>query len=153
MHLRPSMWLAKQKCSCQNAGIRRWLPRLSLVSRRAHWSWPVAIDEGREMFEKALRLAADDGSTYEMALASMGIARLDGDDAGVSYALAQLSELGVMAAPPGFLVGHLEIGGVDDPTTADKLHGGNQAVVAVAQPTGVEGHGQTALCAERVVGR
>ena len=58
-------------------------------------------DEGREMFEKALRLATDDGSAYEVALASMGIARMNGDDAGVWSALAQLRELGVIAAPPG----------------------------------------------------
>ncbi len=57
--------------------------------------------EARVAFETALAFATRDGYTYEMALASMGIARLDGDDARVADALAQLTELGVVAAPPG----------------------------------------------------
>ncbi|MEO8268057.1 MAG: AAA family ATPase [Ilumatobacteraceae bacterium] len=57
--------------------------------------------EAREKFEQALTLATRDGSAYEVALASMGIARMDGDEAGVSRALGELSELGVIAAPPG----------------------------------------------------
>jgi tetratricopeptide (TPR) repeat protein len=57
--------------------------------------------EARKTFENALDLATVDGFTYEVALASMGIGRMDGDDARVSTALAQLAELGVVAAPPG----------------------------------------------------
>ena len=57
--------------------------------------------EAREMFERAISLASRDGSRYEEALASMGIARLDGDEERLSAALAQLSELGVDAPPPG----------------------------------------------------
>ena len=59
------------------------------------------VDEGRASFERALELATRDGFTYEVALASLGIARMDGDDAGVAVALAQLGELGVLAPPPG----------------------------------------------------
>jgi len=58
-------------------------------------------DEARVAFERALRLANDDGFVYEVALASMGLGRLDGDVARVSAAMAQLSELGVLAPPPG----------------------------------------------------
>ena len=58
-------------------------------------------DEARDKFVRALALATRDGSAYEVALASMGIARMDGDAAGISLALAELSKLGVTAAPPG----------------------------------------------------
>ena len=58
-------------------------------------------DEARDQFERALAVASGDGSAYEVALASMGIARMDGDESGVSRALAELAELGVNAAPPG----------------------------------------------------
>ena len=57
--------------------------------------------EARAMFERATDLASRDGSLYEIALAYMGIARLDGDEVRLSAALAQLSELGVDAPPPG----------------------------------------------------
>ncbi len=57
--------------------------------------------EARKSFETALDLATVDGFTYEIALASMGIGRMDGDDARVAAALVQLGELGVVAAPPG----------------------------------------------------
>ena len=58
-------------------------------------------DEARASFEEALELATRDGFVYESALAAMGIARMDGDEAAVTAAMAELSELGVLAAPPG----------------------------------------------------
>jgi tetratricopeptide (TPR) repeat protein len=58
-------------------------------------------DEARNAFEKALEFALVDGFIYEVALASMGLGRIDGDEARVSTALRQLAELGVVAAPPG----------------------------------------------------
>ena len=57
--------------------------------------------EARQGFEMALKLASADEFTYEIALAEMGIGRIDGDEAGVAAALAQLAELGVVGAPPG----------------------------------------------------
>ncbi len=57
--------------------------------------------EARRAFEMALALATADGFTYEIALASMGIGRMDGDDQRVAAALSQLGDLGVVAPPPG----------------------------------------------------
>jgi tetratricopeptide (TPR) repeat protein len=57
--------------------------------------------EARGAFQKALDLASEDGFAYEMALASMGLGRVDSDEARVVEAIAQLMELGVEAAPPG----------------------------------------------------
>ena len=57
--------------------------------------------EARVSFEKALDLATAEGFTYEVALASMGIGRVDGDETRVAEALRQLGQLGVVAAPPG----------------------------------------------------
>ena len=57
--------------------------------------------EARTLFERAIDLANRDGSTYEVALASLGIGRLNCDDSRVAHALAQLGELGVVAPPPG----------------------------------------------------
>ncbi|HEY5422456.1 MAG TPA: hypothetical protein VIK05_03230, partial [Ilumatobacteraceae bacterium] len=58
-------------------------------------------DEARVEFQTAFDLATTDGFVYEVALASMGLGRLNDDDARVSAAMAQLSELGVLAPPPG----------------------------------------------------
>jgi class 3 adenylate cyclase/tetratricopeptide (TPR) repeat protein len=57
--------------------------------------------EARTMFDKALASASAEGFTYEVALASMGIGRMNGDEERVSTALAQLADLGVVAPPPG----------------------------------------------------
>ncbi|MEP7203035.1 MAG: adenylate/guanylate cyclase domain-containing protein [Ilumatobacteraceae bacterium] len=57
--------------------------------------------EARASFEIALDHATADGFIYEIALASMGIARMDNDDARISISLAQLGDLGVVAPPPG----------------------------------------------------
>jgi tetratricopeptide (TPR) repeat protein len=57
--------------------------------------------EARSEFHRALSLASADGFMYEIALASMGLGRLDGDDERVCAALAQLKELGVNGPPPG----------------------------------------------------
>ncbi|MEY2415021.1 MAG: hypothetical protein QOH53_355 [Ilumatobacteraceae bacterium] len=55
----------------------------------------------RQSFDSALTLATADGFVYEIALASMSLGRLDGDDERVCAALAQLKELGVDGPPPG----------------------------------------------------
>ena len=57
--------------------------------------------EARDEFQRALELATADGFVYEIALASMGLGRLDGDGERVSAALVQLNDLGVEAPPPG----------------------------------------------------
>jgi class 3 adenylate cyclase/tetratricopeptide (TPR) repeat protein len=57
--------------------------------------------EARRLFETAFALATADEFTYEIALASLGLARIDGDEPRAAEALAQLSELGVLAPPPG----------------------------------------------------
>ena len=57
--------------------------------------------EAHSAFERALELATRDGFVYEIALASMGLGRMDHDTQRVSTALEQLSELGVVAPPPG----------------------------------------------------
>jgi tetratricopeptide (TPR) repeat protein len=58
-------------------------------------------DEARLSFAHALQSATRDGFVYESALASMGIARIDGDEKALTAAMAELSELGVLAPPPG----------------------------------------------------
>jgi tetratricopeptide (TPR) repeat protein len=57
--------------------------------------------EARNSFQAARSLAEADGFIYEVALSSIGVGRIDGDDACVTNALAQLRELGVEAPPPG----------------------------------------------------
>ena len=59
------------------------------------------IGDARHAFESALDLATADGFTYEIALASIGLGRMDDDDARIAEALTHLSELGVVAPPPG----------------------------------------------------
>ena len=58
-------------------------------------------DEARQSFTRALELATADAFTYEMALASLGLARIDEDEHRAAQALAELAELGVLAPPPG----------------------------------------------------
>lgn len=55
----------------------------------------------RSLLEEALELGTRDGFDYEVALASLGIGRLDGDDDQVADALARLDGLGVVTPPPG----------------------------------------------------
>jgi tetratricopeptide (TPR) repeat protein len=55
----------------------------------------------RVLFEAAFDLATRDGFTYEIALASLGIGRSDGDDDRVDAALTELRALGVVTPPPG----------------------------------------------------
>ena len=57
--------------------------------------------DARRSFQQALELASADGFTYEIALASMGLGQLDNDSERVAAALVQLTELGVVAPPPG----------------------------------------------------
>ncbi|HZY06440.1 MAG TPA: tetratricopeptide repeat protein [Ilumatobacteraceae bacterium] len=57
--------------------------------------------EARRKFQAALDLASADGFVYEIALASMGLGRMDNDDQRVAVAMAQLKDLGVVAPPPG----------------------------------------------------
>jgi class 3 adenylate cyclase/tetratricopeptide (TPR) repeat protein len=57
--------------------------------------------EARQSFERALELATADGFIYEVALASLGLARIDEDEPRAAAALSQLSELDVLAPPPG----------------------------------------------------
>jgi tetratricopeptide (TPR) repeat protein len=80
-----------------NSGIAATLARLR--ARALHLNGRDA--EARQEFEAALDHATVDGSKYEMALASMGIGRMDEDDARIAAALVQLGELGVVAPPPG----------------------------------------------------
>jgi len=46
-------------------------------------------------------MATAEGFVYEIALASIGLGRIDHDDSRVSAALQQLAALGVLAPPPG----------------------------------------------------
>lgn len=55
----------------------------------------------RALFQEAFDLATRDGFTYEIALASLGIGRIDGDDDRVDAALTKLRGLGVVSPPPG----------------------------------------------------
>ena len=57
--------------------------------------------EARAQFERALADARLEGFAYEEVLATLGLARLDGDQGGVASALARLGQLGVLAPPPG----------------------------------------------------
>ena len=55
----------------------------------------------RSMLQDAVEVGTRDGFDYEVALASLAIARMDEDDDGVAGALAKLSALGVLTPPPG----------------------------------------------------
>jgi len=58
-------------------------------------------DDAREQFARAIELSAADGFEYETVLDSIGLARVDGDDAGIVRAYARLRELDVVSLPPG----------------------------------------------------
>ncbi|MEO6572085.1 MAG: tetratricopeptide repeat protein, partial [Ilumatobacteraceae bacterium] len=73
------------------------LSRLEARARRLSGDVPGA----RSMLQEALELGTRDGFEYEVALASLGIGRMDGDDDRVTAALARLEELGVVTPPPG----------------------------------------------------
>lgn len=73
------------------------LSRLEARARRL--SGDVA--GARSMFQDALDLGTRDGFDYEVALASLAIARMEEDDDRITGALAKLSELGVLTPPPG----------------------------------------------------
>jgi len=75
------------------ATLARLTARAQLIAGRA--------TEARAEFNKALALATADKFDYEIALASMGLGRLDDDDGRVSAAMVLLTKLGVEAAPPG----------------------------------------------------
>jgi ATP/maltotriose-dependent transcriptional regulator MalT len=71
----------------------RWRARALLASGD--------IDAARSAFARALDKARADGSEYEMALATIGLARIDTDPKGLGDADAALARLGVLAPPPG----------------------------------------------------
>lgn len=58
-------------------------------------------DGARLEFARAHHAAQRDGSAYEVALAMIGLGRIDGDQQLVDAGMAQLAELGVLAPPPG----------------------------------------------------
>ena len=57
--------------------------------------------EATESLERALSLATDDGYAYEIALSSLMLGRLRGDESQVQRAMKQLGQLGVPDVPPG----------------------------------------------------
>jgi tetratricopeptide (TPR) repeat protein len=73
------------------------LSRLEARARRLSGDLPGA----RSLLDEALEVVSRDGFDYEVALASLAIGRLDGDESRVVAALASLGDLGVVAPPPG----------------------------------------------------
>jgi class 3 adenylate cyclase/tetratricopeptide (TPR) repeat protein len=58
-------------------------------------------DEARSQFERARLLAEPDGSPYEIALAQIGLGRVNEDPILIDDGMARLAELDVLAPPPG----------------------------------------------------
>ncbi len=109
------------------------------------------IEEARQSFDTALRVATADGSSYEIALALMGLGRIDGDDDRVSDGSRAASRVGRCRPAARLLVGHSEVGHVGHSTSAGQLDGGDHLVVAIPKPAGIESDWYSATCAERVV--
>jgi tetratricopeptide (TPR) repeat protein len=65
---------------------------LMLAGRRA---------EARAQFDAAKTIAERDASSYELALAEIGLGRVDGDEQLINSGLARLTTLDVLAPPPG----------------------------------------------------
>jgi hypothetical protein len=59
------------------------------------------VGDAREQYVRAIELSATDGFEYETVLASIGLARVERDDAGIERAYARLRELDVVSLPPG----------------------------------------------------
>jgi tetratricopeptide (TPR) repeat protein len=57
--------------------------------------------EARVAYIRAIELSTADHFPYEVALASIGLGRLEGDRARIDSAMAQLAALDVLAPPPG----------------------------------------------------
>ncbi len=79
------------RCCPERCHVWRPVPGDSPAISRPHAS----------LLEDAHELGARDGFDYEVALASLAIAKMDEDDDGVAEALAKLSALGVLTPPPG----------------------------------------------------
>ncbi len=73
------------------------LSRLEARARRLSGD----LEGARSLLEQAHELATRDGFDYEVALASLAIGRMDGDQERIAAALARLTELGVVTPPPG----------------------------------------------------
>jgi tetratricopeptide (TPR) repeat protein len=67
---------------------------------RAHLALQELPQASRE-FACALECATRDQYPYEIALAEIGVARVEGDDSRFERALARLDAMGVLAPPPG----------------------------------------------------
>jgi tetratricopeptide (TPR) repeat protein len=68
------------------------------------------LDTGRvleaiESLERALSLAASDGNAYEVAMSSLLLGQLRGDEQQTRRAMEELGQLGVLDVPPGLLTG------------------------------------------------
>jgi tetratricopeptide (TPR) repeat protein len=57
--------------------------------------------EARAAYARAIELSSTDGFRYEVALASIGLGRVEGDDAAIERALDRLREIDVLSLPPG----------------------------------------------------
>jgi hypothetical protein len=57
--------------------------------------------EARAQFDAAKTIAERDASSYELALAEIGLGRVDGDEQLINSGLARLTTLDVLAPPPG----------------------------------------------------
>lgn len=77
---------------------------LPATLERLHGQALVLADrpaEARVHLETARALAEQDASPYELALAEIGLGRLDGDETLVESGMARLAALDVLAPPPG----------------------------------------------------
>jgi class 3 adenylate cyclase/tetratricopeptide (TPR) repeat protein len=59
------------------------------------------VDDARADFARAIECSTRDAYPYERALSSIGLGRLDGDQARVDGAMAELAAIDVLAPPPG----------------------------------------------------
>ena len=65
------------------------------------------VHEAIESLERAISLAADDGNAYEIALSSLMLGQLRGDEPQTRRAMKRLGQLGVLDVPPGLLTGSI----------------------------------------------
>jgi tetratricopeptide (TPR) repeat protein len=73
---------------------------LHRLRARAHLA-SGQIAKAQSEFSRALECATRDGYPYEQALAEIGLGRIEGDDARIERAMANLAAMDVLAPPPG----------------------------------------------------
>lgn len=106
LHGDPEAALAIADRAARAGGARAATPTGRATLERLRARVLVALDrpdEAYAAFTTARALAEQDTARHELALATIGLGQLDGDDGAVAKGLAALAELDVLAPPPGTL--------------------------------------------------